>query len=110
MPFTPAHPAIVLPLLRKRWVSATGLVIGSLSPDFEYFFKVSVESQHSHTLAGLFYFDLPVTLLLALLFHEVVKRNLIHNLPTFFQRRLQDLLHLDFRKFLATHWLIFIFS
>jgi hypothetical protein len=110
MPFTPAHPAIVLPLLRKKWVSATGLVIGSLSPDFEYFFKLGVNSQHSHTLAGLFYFDLPVTLLLAMLFHEVVKRNLIHNLPTFLQRRLQTLLHFDFRNFLKMHWLIFITS
>ena len=110
MPFTPAHPAIILPFLRKRWASATGLVIGSLTPDFEYFFKVSVDSTHSHTIAGLFYFDLPVTLVLAFVFHEVVKRNLIHNLPPFFQRRLHHLLALDFRDFLVKHWFIFLSS
>lgn len=110
MPFTPAHPAIILPLLRKRSVSATGLVIGSLSPDFEYFFNVSVDSTHSHTVAGLFYFDLPVTLLLAIVFHEVVKKNLIHNLPIFFQRRLHGLLTLDFRSLLVNHWFLFFAS
>lgn len=110
MPFTPAHPAIVLPLLRKRWVSATGLIVGSLSPDFEYFFKLSVDGDHSHTIAGLFYFDLPVTLILAVLFHEIVKENFIHNLPAFLQRRLTDTLNFDFRRFLIGHWSVFLLS
>jgi hypothetical protein len=70
MPFTPAHPAIVLPLIRSRYFSATGLIIGSLSPDFEYFFKMSVDSIYSHSKVGLFYFDLPVTIVLALLFQS----------------------------------------
>jgi hypothetical protein len=42
MPFTFAHPAIVLPLkhLPKRWYSLTGLIIGSMTPDFEYFIRM----------------------------------------------------------------------
>lgn len=38
MPFTFSHPAIILPLsyLPKKWFSLTGLIIGSLIPDFEY--------------------------------------------------------------------------
>lgn len=110
MPFTPAHPAIILPLIRSRYFSATGLVIGSLSPDFEYFFKMSVSSEYSHTLTGLFYFDLPVTLLLSGLFHVVVKKNFIYNLPLFFQKRFQDTLHFDFLKYLKDHWWIFVTS
>ena len=56
MPFTPAHPAIVLPLIRSRYFSATGLIIGSLSPDFEYFFKMSVDSIYSHSKGGIILF------------------------------------------------------
>jgi hypothetical protein len=110
MPFTPAHPAIILPLVRSRYLSATGLIIGSMSPDFEYFFTMSVMGTHGHTKAGLFYFDIPVTIILALLFHSIVKQNLISNLPGFFQRRFQDTLIFDFIKYLKTNWVIFLVS
>jgi hypothetical protein len=110
MPFTPAHPAIVLPLIRSRYFSATGLIVGSLSPDFEYFFKMSVDSIYSHSKAGLFYFDLPVTIVLALLFHQLVKTNLIGNLPAFLQKRFQDTLRFNFLQYLKTNWWIFLYS
>lgn len=110
MPFTPGHAAIVLPFIRLRYLSATGLIIGSFSPDFEYFFKMSVSSNYSHTRAGLFYFDLPVTIFLALVFHLVVKKNLIINLPPFLQRRFQDTLQLDFIQYVRRNWLILLIS
>jgi hypothetical protein len=111
MPFTPAHASIVLPLLRLRpqHVSATALVIGSVAPDFEYFLKMSVSSQYSHTMLGILYFDIPFTIVLAFLFHEVVKKNLISNLPAFFQYRFQDLLSLNFKDYFKTHyWIVMI--
>ena len=110
MPFTPAHPAIILPLIRWRYFSATGLIVGSLSPDFEYFFKMSVDSIHSHSRLGLLYFDLPVTIVLAILFHQLVKVNLIGNLPAFLQKRFQDTLHFNFLKYLKNNWWIFLYS
>jgi len=110
MPFTPAHSAIVLPLLRSRYCSATGLIVGSIAPDFEYFFKLSVSSVHSHTLAGIFYFDIPVVVFLSLIFHQVVKKNLIMNLPIFLQVRFQDTLLLDFRKYMSRHYVVFLIS
>ena len=110
MPFTPAHPALVLPLIRWRYVSATALIIGSMAPDFEYFFKMSVNGAHGHTLWGALYFDLPVTFLLAWLFHTVVKRNAILNLPGFLQRKFQDTLALDFMTYFKSHVAIFIVS
>jgi hypothetical protein len=110
MPFTPAHPAIILPFVKSRYFSATGLIIGSLSPDFEYFFKMSVSGMHSHTKAGLFYFDLPVTILLALIFHQIVKKNFIGNLPVFLQRRFQETLHLNFLNYLKNNWWTFMVS
>lgn len=110
MPFTPAHPAIILPFIRSRYFSATGLIAGSMSPDFEYFFKMSVSSVYSHTVAGLIYFDLPVTILISLVFHLVVKKNLIYNLPLFLQKRFNALLEIDFVKYLKEHLWIFVIS
>jgi hypothetical protein len=110
MPFTPAHPAIVLPFLKvnPRYVSATGLVIGSMAPDFEYFFKFSVNSTFSHSLPGVVFFDIPVALLLALIFHLFVKQNLIRNLPPFLQRKFQPLLKFRFTSNLKSHYFPFI--
>ena len=110
MPFTPAHPAIILPFIRSRYFSATGLIAGSLSPDFEYFLKMSVSSQFSHTLTGMIYFDLPITLFIALLFHLTVKRNLIHNLPVFIQMRLHEVVSFDFLKYLRGNIVVFALS
>jgi len=110
MPFTPAHSAIVLPLIRLRWFSATGLIIGTMAPDFEYFFKVSVSSVHSHTWSGLLYFDIPVVVVLSLIFHLTVKQNLINNLPAFLQRKFQDTLHFDFLAYLKLKWPWFLLS
>jgi hypothetical protein len=81
-----------------------------MSPDFEYFFKMSVSSEHSHSKAGIFYFDLPVTIGLALLFHLVVKHNLLANLPIFIQRRFQDTWHFNFLNYLKKNWGIFLIS
>lgn len=112
MPFTPAHASIVLPLLRLKpqHVSATALVIGSVAPDFEYFLKMSVSSKYSHTILGILYFDIPLTVLLAFLFHGVVKENLISNLPAFFQYRFQNLLKLNFKDYFKTHYWIVLIS
>lgn len=110
MPFTGAHPAIILPFVRLNpgYISATGLVIGSVSPDFEYFLKMDVSSRYSHTISGIFYFDIPVTILLAFVFHLVVKRNLIMNLPAGLQKRFQDLFRSNFKEYFKNHVLVFI--
>ena len=110
MPFTPAHTAVVLPFLKNRYVSATGLAIGSMAPDFEYFFKMQVSGVHGHTWPGLLYFDLPVTIALSLVFHLIVKKNLINNLPSFLQKRFSDTLDLDFIHTLRSRPLLFTLS
>ena len=92
MPFTFAHPALVLPLkyLPERWISMTALVIGSMTPDFEYFFRMRVRSIYSHTLPGLFWFDLPVGLLLVFIYTKTVKDKLIDHLPIQLNQRLSQ--------------------
>jgi len=81
MPFTFAHPAAVLPVLRLRkevgW--AEGLVAGSLAPDlFRPFFAFDREATHS--LLGLFLLDVPGALLLAWIFHRFI-HDRIRRLP-----------------------------
>ncbi|MEP6735582.1 MAG: DUF4184 family protein [Chryseolinea sp.] len=110
MPFTPAHVAIVTPFLRSRRLSAIALIIGSMAPDFEYFFKFKVNSHFSHTMVGLFIFDLPVTYGLAFIFLTIVRNNLISNLPIFLQLKLQEVWTIDIRETLLNRWPIFIAS
>lgn len=89
MPFTFAHPAIVLPLRKVSpgYFSLTALIIGSVVPDFEYFIRMKILSEHSHTFAGLFYFDLPVGLLLYLIFVTFVRIPIITHLPMCLRQR-----------------------
>jgi len=91
MPFTPAHPAIVLPLLRRtrRWLSASGLIVGSMAPDLEYFFRLRPGGGVGHTLLGVLWLDLPLSLLIIGLFHSIVKKPLLLSLPAFFRLRLE---------------------
>lgn len=89
MPFTFSHPAIILPLkyLPKNWFSLTGLIIGSITPDFEYFIRMKVQSNYSHTLYGIFWFDLPLAILLSFLFHNIVRNTLFFNSPDILKSR-----------------------
>ena len=108
MPFTFSHPAIVLPLtyLPRQWVSLTGLVIGSLTPDFEYFLRMSIKSSYSHTIDGLFWFDLPLGLLLAFIFHNMVRDSLLDNLPTFLKSRFSALRQFEWNKYFKKNLLV----
>ncbi len=112
MPFTFSHPAIVLPLnyLPKRWISLTGLVVGSLTPDFEYFLRMSIKSYYSHTLSGLFWFDLPLGILLAFIFHLIVKPALFKNLPNILRLRLLNFEKLNWIQQFKENWLIVMVS
>jgi hypothetical protein len=89
VPFTFSHPAIVLPigrLFRNRF-SPAAMVIGSMTPDFEYFINFKQHSIYSHTWPGMFWFDLPLALLVYFLFTTIVKDQLIYHLPGFLNVR-----------------------
>jgi hypothetical protein len=106
MPFTFSHPAIVLPLtfLPRKWFSLTGLVIGSLTPDFEYFLRMRIKSNYSHTIEGLFWFDIPLGLLLALIFHNLVRDKLFDNLPIFLKSRFSTFRQFDLKGHFKRNW------
>lgn len=81
----------------------SGMIAGSMVPDFEYFFRMDVKSLYSHTLSGIFLFDIPVALLLTVLFHCSIRNALINNLPSFLYRRLAHLAQLDWLVYMQNH-------
>lgn len=110
MPFTLAHPSILFPLrwINKKYISLTGLVIGSMAPDFEYFLFMNPAAYHSHSISGIFLFDLPITFLLAFLYHNVVKRPLLQRFPFFKDKYL--LPDFNFSVYIKKNWLVFLIS
>ena len=57
VPFTAAHPAAILPLLRRgRWVSA-GLVTGSIAPDLPTYLPLGLTHEQTHPLTAILWPD-----------------------------------------------------
>jgi len=112
MPFTSSHPALVLPLafLPRKYISLTGLVIGSMMPDFEYFFRMENKSVISHTVEGIFLFCLPVGLLVSFIFHNVIRNSFIDNLPLFLKTRFNKVKQFNWNRHFAKRWFIEIAS
>ena len=112
MPFTFSHPAIVLPLMRlpRKWVSATGLAIGSMTPDFEYFLRMRLQGHYGHTIQGVFLMDLPVGLAVAFIFHNFVRNGLFDNLPGFLRSRFGPFKQLDWNRYFSRYWPAVILS
>ncbi|NHZ38060.1 DUF4184 family protein [Massilia rubra] len=62
MPFTLCHPAIVIPLHRyaRGFTSLPALAIGSMMPDFVYFFSFGISGEFSHSTPGILLYCMPV--------------------------------------------------
>jgi len=104
MPFTFSHPAAILLIGRKNNLSFTGLIIGSLTPDFEYFFRMKIKSEFSHTIFDGIYFDLPVGLILCFLYHSILKISLIQNSPSFIQKKFRPSLKFNWNKYFVENY------
>ncbi len=112
MPFTFSHPAIVLPLTvaNKRDFSVTAITIGSITPDFEYFFRFQQQSTYSHTWLGVFWYDLPLSIVLFFLFNKIVKDQLTDNLPIFLHKRFARFKNIKRIKYTSRKYLIVLTS
>lgn len=112
MPFTFSHPALVLPIayFPRKFYSLTGLIVGSMIPDFEYFLRMSTEGKYGHTLPGILWFDLPLALLIALIYHQVVRNLLIDNLPKILYVRLLPFKQWDWLKYFKAYWFVVFIS
>jgi hypothetical protein len=71
---------------------------------------MSAGGEHGHTLAGIFYFDLPITIVITLIFHYIIREPLLDNLPAFCQSRLVLLRSFDLRSYVLKDYMIFILS
>jgi len=74
MPFTLSHPLYAVPL-RKAFpsLSLTGLIAGSMAPDFEYFIAMVPIRTVGHTMEGFFLQALPLGIAFSFAFHNCVK-------------------------------------
>lgn len=88
----------------------TGLVIGSLTPDFEYFLRMKVQSIYSHTILGILWFDLPLAIVLAFIFHNIVRNSLFINLPKPLQKRLHSFIEFNWTIHFKENWFVISIS
>lgn len=86
MPFTFAHPSIVLPL-KSKYFNLSGLILGAMAPDIIYFVLFSPSSNLGHTLWGSILFNLPMCFLLNYLFYKYIQELFIFTLPRFISER-----------------------
>src|SRR5690606_34456586 len=91
-------------------LSLTGLVIGSMSPDFEYFLRMRIQSDYSHTHLGVFLFDLPISLLVAFVVHNIIKNCFIEYSPSFVKSKLYHLKNFNWNNYFIKNWFIVILS
>jgi len=112
MPFTFSHPAAIVPfrLLPKQWTSLTGLVIGSMAPDFEYFIRMRGYGTYGHTWFGLIWFCIPVAITLAFIYHYIVRDAFLDNLPEFLRRRTVSFKNFNWKGYFKEHYWIVIIS
>ena len=112
MPFTFSHPAIILPLakINAKYISASALIMGSMAPDFEYFIRMRLKQVHGHTLEGMFYFDLPVTLICVCIFHALVRDTLIDHLPEFLRTKYQQFYRMNWFSYAQKRWYVILYS
>jgi hypothetical protein len=82
MPHTFAHPLFAAPLKKIiPSLSLTGLILGSMSPDMEYFVAMQPFRTIGHSLIGFFLMVLPACFAFALAFHKIIKPALPELLP-----------------------------
>jgi hypothetical protein len=93
MPFTLAHPAAAIPFrkLLGRAGVLSALIVGSMTPDMSYFTPLDIDRAATHSLAGLFWFCMPVGLAGYVVFHALLRPVSCYLLPLSVQDRLPQL-------------------
>lgn len=91
-------------------MSLTGLVVGSITPDFEYFIRMQKLSLYSHSLPGVLFFNLPTGILLTFIYHGIVHKPLIYNLPSSLRARLLPYVGLNWIETFRKNWLVIMVS
>jgi membrane-bound metal-dependent hydrolase YbcI (DUF457 family) len=103
MPFTLAHPAIILPLNKSKRFSITALIAGSMVPDFEFFFQLREVENIGHHWYGILLFDFPVALFFCFIFHNLLRNALVINLPASMRNRVAGVPDFDWNSYAWTN-------
>jgi hypothetical protein len=69
-----------------------------------------IKSNYSHTIDGLFWFDIPLGLLLAFIFHNIVRDSLFDNLPTILKSRFSEFRQFDWNGYFKRSWFVVTIS
>ncbi|MGE8541095.1 MAG: DUF4184 family protein [Acinetobacter sp.] len=107
MPFTFSHTAATLlfkPWLKEQKLSYTGLILGCMAPDFEYFLRMNMQGDMGHHFIGIFLVDVPLGLILAFLIHTVIRDPFIEYLPRFLKQRFIVFQNLNGLKYLLNNF------
>ncbi|GAB3536602.1 DUF4184 family protein [Pontibacter brevis] len=81
-----------------------------MAPDFEKFLKLEGGNSYSHTWGSIFWFSLPLGIILSFVFHLVVRDTLIDNLPGFMRKRLARFKKLNWKVYFKEHFLVIMVS
>lgn len=104
MSFTVSHAAAALPFYKSR-LCFPAIVVGCMVPDFEYFIYFDYVRRGAHSLGGLFYFCVPVGLIILLLYYKIWRYLVADLCPDYIRNRLlnlnkQDFIFFPFKRFL----------
>ncbi len=69
-----------------------------------------MRSEYSHTIDGLFWFDLPLGILLTFIYHNVVRDCMLDNLPRIVRARLAAYKHRDWNTYFIGNWIVVTLS
>lgn len=113
MPFTFAHIGFILPF--KKWTksfSITGLVFGSITPDYDILFRFTKIRFHvfQYDIKTILFLIFPISVLSAILFHVVCRNILISNLPNIISNNYMKYREFNFLIYIKTHYFRFTIS
>lgn len=80
-----------------------------MSPDFEYFLRLSARGSYGHTFCGVFVLDLPMSLVVLWLYQQFAKRALVTVAPGLFPFEQKSLIDSRVANS-ATQWIVVLMS
>lgn len=114
MPYTLAHPGFVLPLkkIKPEWFSTSGLVFGSIAPDFDIILRFTNPRMHifQYTISEILFFILPIAVCSSVYFNLIIKPILLQYAPPSLKNSLSKYYALTVFKNTTNTWLKLITS
>ncbi|MFN8263205.1 MAG: DUF4184 family protein [Chitinophagales bacterium] len=114
MPFTLAHIGYTIPIAKKlrNYCSISGLVFGSIAPDYDILFRFTANRFHlfSYSILCNVFIIMPLAILSTLFFHLVCQSIIIQKTPNIKQEFWSRLIHTDILDEIVNRPIRLIFS